>query len=204
MRRKIDEENFDEAFAQAYRAWTPTVVPSDITAIFDDDALQQPLTSLSTHSAIFFHLVAALKKFASEPPHTLPLTSTLPDMKADTNGYIHLQTLYKRQAEAEKARFRSLIGPELVVDDDTVDEFARNAHGLRLLRGKPFGALDKDQTALGKATTTKFSTCHSYNLRPLSVGAVCFTERSCDSFGVISVIRCLSPKLTAKRHGRKS
>ncbi|GJJ12983.1 hypothetical protein Clacol_007230 [Clathrus columnatus] len=148
MRRKIDEENFDEAFAQAYRAWTPTTVPSDIAALFNDDALQQPLTSLPTHSAIFFHLVAALKKFTSESPYTLPLSSTLPDMKADTNSYIHLQTLYKQQAEVEKARFKSLIGPELVIDDDTIDEFVRNVHGLRLLRGKPFGAFDRDQAAL--------------------------------------------------------
>lgn len=150
MRRKIDEENFDEAFAQAYRAWTDTTVPSDISALFNDEVLQHPLTSLPPHSVVFFHLVAALKKFAAEPPHTLPLTSTLPDMKADTNGYIHLQTLYKQQAETEKARFKSLIGPELAVDDDTVDGFVKNAHGLRLLRGKPFGALDKDQAALGE------------------------------------------------------
>lgn len=151
MRRKIDEENFDEAFAQAYRTWTETAVPSDISALFNDEALQQPLTSLSPHSAVFFHLVAALKKFTAEPPHTLPLSSTLPDMKADTNGYIHLQTLYKQQAEAEKARFKSLIGQELAIDDDTIDGFVKNVHGLRLLRGKPFGALDKDQTALASA-----------------------------------------------------
>ncbi|KIJ56458.1 hypothetical protein M422DRAFT_239673 [Sphaerobolus stellatus SS14] len=148
MRRKIDEENFDEAIAQAYRVWSATTIPSDIAALFNDPALQEPSYSLTPSSAIFFHLVRALKRFTEEPPHTLPLSSTLPDMKSDTKSYIHLQTLYKQQADEEKKKFKSFIGQELVVDDDTIDEFVKNAHALRLLRGKQLGALDTDKDAL--------------------------------------------------------
>jgi NEDD8-activating enzyme E1 regulatory subunit len=150
MRRKVDEENFDEAVAQAYRSWTPTIVPSDVAVLFSDPALQHPRSSSSSNAAVFFHLLAALYRFTQQPSYTLPLSSTLPDMKSDTNSYIHLQTLYKRQAEQEKEIFKGLIGEDLSVDDETIDEFVKNSHGLRLLRGKPFGAIDGDREALGK------------------------------------------------------
>jgi amyloid beta precursor protein binding protein 1 len=61
-----------------------------------------------------------------------------------------LQTLYKQQADDEKRIFKSFIGQELAVDEEAVDEFVRNAHGLRLLRGKQFGSLDTDKDALGE------------------------------------------------------
>ena len=150
MKKKIDEENFDEAVAQAYRAWTPTVVPSGIAALFSDPALQHSRSPSSPNAAIFFHLLDALHRFTQQAPYTLPLSSTLPDMKSDTNNYIYLQTLYKRQAEHEKTVMKSLIGKEFSVDDETIDAFVKNAHGLRLLRGKPFGAFDLDREALGK------------------------------------------------------
>lgn len=39
-RRKIDEENFEEAEAQAYRSWTETKVPSELAELFNDSRLQ--------------------------------------------------------------------------------------------------------------------------------------------------------------------
>lgn len=35
MKKKPDEENFDEALAQAYRTWAPTTLPSSLTSLFD-------------------------------------------------------------------------------------------------------------------------------------------------------------------------
>ncbi|KAF8519744.1 hypothetical protein BU17DRAFT_75851 [Hysterangium stoloniferum] len=153
MKHKLEEENFDEAIAQAYRAWTPTTVPSEIASLFTDPALKAPPVSLSPSSAVFFHLVRALKDFteAEDASQTLPLSSTLPDMKSDTNSYVYLQTIYKRQAEKEKARFKSLIGPEVMVDNNTVDDFVKNVHGLRLLRGRQFGDVDREQGGLANA-----------------------------------------------------
>lgn len=143
MKVKIDEENFDEAEAQAYRCWTRTTVPSDIASLCQDPAL----ASLTPASPPFFHLLSALHKFTLQPPHTLPLTSTLPDMKADTNSYIHLQKLYKTRAEEEKAVFKSFL--TVPIDDALVDTFVKNAHALKLLRGRKWGALDGDPIALG-------------------------------------------------------
>ena len=39
MKKKADEENFDEAVQQSYRAWTETKVPSEIS-----DLLQRSVT----------------------------------------------------------------------------------------------------------------------------------------------------------------
>jgi len=144
MRKKSDEENFEEAEAQAYRVWTASTVPSEIRELFKDPKV----ASLSPTSPPFFHLVHALAKFTEEQPsYTLPLTSTLPDMKANTESYIHLQRMYKARAEEEKTIFKSYI--QVPVDNDMVDVFLKNSHALKLLRGKKWGALDSDPQALG-------------------------------------------------------
>ena len=140
----MDEENFEEAESQAYRCWTETAVPSDIAALLSDPVLSQ----LSLDSPQFYHLLEALRQFTLQPPYTLPLTSTLPDMKADTTNYIHLQKLYKAKAEEDKKIFRGLV--RVPVDEAIVDLFVRNAHHLRLMRGTKWGRLDKDPAALGR------------------------------------------------------
>ena len=144
MRKKSDEENFEEAEAQAYRAWTTTTVPSETRELFSDPKV----LSLLPTSAPFFHLVHAISKFVEEQPsHNLPLTSTLPDMKASTDLYIHLQKLYKARAEEEKVIFKSYL--QVPVSEDMVDAFVKNSHALKLLKGKKWGALDADPQALG-------------------------------------------------------
>ena len=145
MRKKVDEENFEEAEAQAYRAWTRTTVPSEITSLFQDPKV----VNLSPDSPPFFHLVNALSKFVEEQPFgTLPLTSTLPDMKASTEAYILLQKLYKTMAEEEKQTFKKYL--QISIDDAVVDTFLKNSHALKLLRGKPWGTLDSDLNSLCK------------------------------------------------------
>ncbi|KAF8908198.1 hypothetical protein CPB84DRAFT_1767560 [Gymnopilus junonius] len=149
MRKKHDEENFEEAEAQAYRAWTPTTVPSDISALFTDPKV----LSLTDSSPPFYHLVYALSKFVEDQPyHALPLTSTLPDIKASTDSYIHLQKLYKARAEEEKQIFKSYL--KVPVEEDMVDAFLKNSHALKLLRGKKWGALEADKEALVSAIET--------------------------------------------------
>jgi len=145
MRKKADEENFEEAETQAYRAWTSTTVPSDIKSLFQDSKV----VNLSPASPPFFHLVNALSKFVEErPSHTLPLTSTLPDMKASTESYIHLQKMYKKRAEEEKEMFKRYL--QINIDDAAVDVFLKNSHALQLLRGRPWSTLDSDPKALCK------------------------------------------------------
>jgi len=142
MKIKADEENFEEAEAQAYRCWTETTIPSEIATLLSDPVLSQ----LSLDSPQFYHLLEALRQFTLQPPYTLPLTSTLPDMKADTTNYIHLQRLYKIKAEEDKKIFRGLV--RVPVDEAVVDLFVRNAHHLMLMRGTKWGQLDKDTAAM--------------------------------------------------------
>ncbi|KAH9476223.1 NEDD8-activating enzyme E1 regulatory subunit [Psilocybe cubensis] len=154
MRKKPDEENFEEAEAQAYRAWTKTVVPSETRALFDDAKVISP----SSVEAPFYKLVRALKKFV-EGSGALPLTSTLPDMKASTSAYIDLQKLYKTRAEEEKEVFRGCLseacgGDIKAIGEDMIDAFVKNSHALKLLRGKRWAALDEDHEALVLATQT--------------------------------------------------
>ncbi|KIY50216.1 hypothetical protein FISHEDRAFT_39656 [Fistulina hepatica ATCC 64428] len=145
MKKKFDEENFDEAEAQAYRCWTDSGIPSSVVALFRDPRLER--LTWESHDT-FFHLVAALDKFTQEPPYTLPLSSTLPDMKANTTSYIHLQNMYKKAAEEDKARFKSYL--KVAVDDATVDLFVKNCHAIQLLKGRKWGELDRDPQALAK------------------------------------------------------
>ncbi|KAF9218592.1 hypothetical protein BS17DRAFT_791049 [Gyrodon lividus] len=148
MKVKSDEENFDEAEAQAYRCWTETKVPPEIAILFKDPAVSPE--ALSQNPSPFFHLLATLKEFTDQSEtHTLPLTSTLPDMKSDTLNYIHLQRLYKTRAEEEKKAFKSHLRAH--VDDAMVDSFVKNAHALQVLRGKQWGAFDQDKAALANA-----------------------------------------------------
>ncbi|KAF9235937.1 hypothetical protein BU15DRAFT_64390 [Melanogaster broomeanus] len=148
MKVKSDEENFEEAEAQAYRCWTETKVPPEIAALFEDPAISPE--ALGQNPSPFFHLVAALKEFTDQSEtHTLPLTSTLPDMKSDTSNYIHLQRLYKTRAEEEKRAFKSHL--RTPIDDAIVDSFVKNAHALQVLRGKQWGTFDGDKAALADA-----------------------------------------------------
>ena len=64
-------------------------VPSDVQALF---SLSQLPTS-PKHNATFHALLQTLDEFVKDPTgeSTLPLTSTLPDMKSDTESYVKLQ-----------------------------------------------------------------------------------------------------------------
>lgn len=127
---------------------TLSQVPSDIRALFPSG----PPTSLHTPHSSFYHLLNALSKFTSLPPYTLPLTSTLPDMRSNTANYIHLQKLYKTRAEEEKTAFKEILskgGRGAGVGDEEIDSFVRNCHALRVLKGKRWGAFDAVPEALG-------------------------------------------------------
>lgn len=157
MRKKSDEENFEEAESQAYRCWSETNVPSDISSLFSFIPSSASTTAAGAAHAPFYHLLEALRKFTAQPPYTLPLSSTLPDMKANTTSYIHLQTLYKTRAEEERDALKGLLAEGVEIDESLLDSFVKNAHGLKVLRGKRWGTLDKDAGALGEY-------CHLANL----------------------------------------
>lgn len=154
MRKKSDEENFEEAEAQAWRCWTKTTIPSEVQALFRDAKI---LNATPDQDKPFYKLVRALKKFTDEHG-ALPITSGLPDMKASTGAYVELQKMYRRRAAFEKEKFESLLGSDREgVTEDMVDAFLKNSHALKLLRGRKWGALDTDKEAICECSSISWS-----------------------------------------------
>ncbi|EKM53152.1 uncharacterized protein PHACADRAFT_259339 [Phanerochaete carnosa HHB-10118-sp] len=150
--RKLDEENYEEAEAQAVRMWSEKSISSDIQALLD----LPPVDLRTSPNAAFHALLEALRLFVQDPagPGSLPLTSTLPDMKTDTESYVKLQRMYKEQARVENALFKEILKknfPDLRIEDAVVDAFVKNAHHIKLLRGRQSGGFDKDKDALASA-----------------------------------------------------
>lgn len=118
-------------------------------------------------------MLHALSIFTQREPYTLPLSPTLPDLKSDTTSYIHLQTLYKTQARAEKAQFvqiveevRAKAGMTQPIPSVLVDEFVKNCHQLKILRGKQYG--DEVDTALREPSDRICSPCPNPSMRVFS------------------------------------
>lgn len=92
-------------------------------------------------------MLHALSLFTQQAPLVLPLSPTLPDLKSDTKNYIQLQNLYKTQATEEKAKFIDILeevqknaGVEKPIPTVLVDEFVKNCHQLKIIKGKTRGA----------------------------------------------------------------
>ncbi|KAF8343663.1 hypothetical protein F5887DRAFT_1103541 [Amanita rubescens] len=160
-RRKLDEDNVEEAENQAYRCWTSSVVPSEISSLFSDPRLNEPSSSLPP----FFQLLKALKAF-TEQYKCLPLTSTLPDMKASTEEYVRLQNMYKERSSEEKQLLKAILeeqGGGKGVDEAYLDTFVRNAHRLKLIKGRKWGSLEDNRgeaLANALASSPKEATTH--------------------------------------------
>ncbi|KAI9347199.1 amyloid beta precursor protein binding protein 1 [Zopfochytrium polystomum] len=134
-----DEENFDEATTAAFRATQKTVVPKDVLAILSDPKAQ----NLTAASANFWIIAKAVKDFVdNEGGGLLPLSGGVPDMKADTESYVHLQTIYRQKARQDCARVQERVGALLTglgraVDSiaaEEIERFCKNGLNLKLFR----------------------------------------------------------------------
>ncbi|KAI0916687.1 hypothetical protein AcV5_003113 [Taiwanofungus camphoratus] len=156
LRRKPDEENFDEAEAQAWRVWAEPAVPSDVSALFALPPLSASSTTPNASPNPAFHaLLHTLAAFVASPggPGCLPLNATLPDIRTDTASYVKLQTMYREWAAVEKAHFRELLFesfPDLAkeMDEEEMGTFVKNAHHVRVLRGRRWGAWEEDRAGV--------------------------------------------------------
>ncbi|KAJ1028268.1 hypothetical protein NDA13_003712 [Ustilago tritici] len=144
-----DSENFDEAVsALGKHLWRPLAsngvggggVPDEVQAMFKDPACDN-LTSSSTN---FWILVRALREFvAASPTQSLPLSGSVPDMKATSQGYIKLQNVYRTRALQDLAQFKQLVGETCKsagvkgkIADDEIEAFVKHAGYLKLIRGR--------------------------------------------------------------------
>lgn len=141
-----DSENFDEAVAALpLHVWRPLqspAVPAHVTALLDDSQCRKVSTGTSSP---FWLLVAALRAFVQRQG-VLPLSGSMPDMKATSIDYVALRHVYMTQASADLALFRQLLADVLDkagmsleaagLDDETIKTFVKHAPYLHLVRGR--------------------------------------------------------------------
>ncbi|KAF9938994.1 NEDD8-activating enzyme E1 regulatory subunit [Mortierella alpina] len=106
--RSGDDENFDEAINSVLRSCQPTAVPSSIKELFADSKC----VNLTSESANFWILTRAVKDFVNNNEKSgglLPLSGTIPDMKAQTDSYVTLQSIYKSKAKHDVQEVSKIV-----------------------------------------------------------------------------------------------
>lgn len=140
-----EEENFEEALKAVNKSLSPTEVPHHLKELFDEPAC----LAVTPESKPFWVLMRALKDFVeNEGNGALPLRGSIPDMTADSDRYIQLLNIYHAEAEkdvqAVYLRVQQLLGtigkPQDYVTETDVRLLCKNAHALRLLRGRSLAA----------------------------------------------------------------
>ena len=143
MKRKTDAENFEEATSLVVKLAKTTEIPTAIQTLFDDPAC----TNLTAHSSPFWFFLRAIKEFAlkQSPRPVLPLTGSLPDMKATSQGYHTLSSLYRTKAKEDlndiRTELASILKPFNLTENDIsskgeLETFVKHAAYLQVLRGK--------------------------------------------------------------------
>ncbi|KAJ1940188.1 hypothetical protein EC988_007106, partial [Linderina pennispora] len=118
-------------------------IPAEVRRILSDPAAQ----NITAKSEKFWIMAHALRAYMASPyaDGQLPLSGTIPDMKADTKSYIALQRVYKQKADADKAEYAchvreslaSLDLPPDFISQGEIDAYCKDARRLRLLRFTP-------------------------------------------------------------------
>lgn len=130
------EENYDEACAAVLKSIAPPPIGSGCKEMMD----MPSCANLTKESANFWVVANAIKRFY-DVHAVLPLPGALPDMKATSADYIHIQTIYKSKARldvAEVTRFvrsteASLSRTNSPISDSEIEAFCKNASHVRVL-----------------------------------------------------------------------
>ncbi|KAM0786806.1 hypothetical protein ACM66B_002238 [Microbotryomycetes sp. NB124-2] len=163
LKRKPDDENIDEAVTLFRRAGTKSSVPSEIQQLFADTACQKP----TRDSSNFWLLLRAVHDFTQHPSTggLLPLSGALPDMHADSKGYVKLQTLYKTKARqdlqlindllSELCTSLGIVDPRLRFSADQVETFVKHSAFLKVVRGRSLRQEVEEPLIKGKVEEIK-------------------------------------------------
>jgi len=84
-----EQKNFQEALQNVFHCWTPPEIPEPVQEILQDKRVD----NITKDSSDFWIMAAALKLFVKSEG-CLPLIGSVPDMEADTDRYVKLQSLY--------------------------------------------------------------------------------------------------------------
>jgi len=138
-----DEENFVEAAAAVLKSLNPPKPSSSVLETLN--APEAHLTSLSPTTSSFWFIANAIYQFYQSNGE-LPLPGAVPDMKARSADYIHLQNIYKSRARHDVAQVlhtvreleKSVGRPvDQAIDEKEVEAFCKGAAHVKLVRGRP-------------------------------------------------------------------
>ncbi|GAW19984.1 hypothetical protein ANO14919_094780 [Xylariales sp. No.14919] len=163
------EENFQEAIDAINKNIKQSELEPGLKEVFDHQ-----VSSEVERQSSFWTIARAISLFYQKHG-CLPLSGSLPDMKAQSSVYVKLQGLYKEKAR-EDARevldlVRESVGGEHI-DPTEVDLFCKNARFVKLInaepRGSDLGQIFDAQTADDEAAEAmKIETGGAFSL-PLS------------------------------------
>ncbi|KAF9924370.1 NEDD8-activating enzyme E1 regulatory subunit [Linnemannia zychae] len=139
--RSADDENFEEAINSVLRSCQPTVVPSGIKALFADPNCEK----LTADSSNFWILTRAVRNFVNDHEKSeglLPLSGTIPDMKAQTDSYVTLQSIYKTKAKQDVKEVSKQVDAVLeslglasgLIDPEEIETFCKYSAFLKVIR----------------------------------------------------------------------
>ncbi|KAM5433534.1 hypothetical protein MferCBS31731_007040 [Microsporum ferrugineum] len=171
------EENFDEAVAAVLKSVDPYSLSSDLRSVFE----MEECTQLTSSSSSFWIIASAVKEFY-ETHAVLPLSGSLPDMKAQSADYIWLQNIYKSKARKDAAEvvatvrnLESKLRTDLAgaaVSDKEVETFCKNAAHIKVIRGRDIPILpltDKSEESTRTLDTIKSSLSNPDSLVPIFI-----------------------------------
>ncbi|KAK4052714.1 hypothetical protein OIV83_002001 [Microbotryomycetes sp. JL201] len=114
--------------------------------IKDLTALKRKSDDENIDEAVTLFRRAGTKANHSSSAGLLPLSGALPDMHADSKGYVKLQTLYKTKARqdlqlvnqllSELCTSIGIVDPRLRFSDDQVETFVKHSAFLKVVRGR--------------------------------------------------------------------
>ncbi|KAF9998797.1 NEDD8-activating enzyme E1 regulatory subunit [Modicella reniformis] len=106
--RSPDDENFEEAIGSVLRSCQRTAVPNTIKELFNDPKCE----NLTAESGNFWILMRGVRNFVNDHSKSggvLPLSGTIPDMKALTDSYVTLQSIYKAKAKRDVQEVSKIV-----------------------------------------------------------------------------------------------
>lgn len=158
-----DFGNFEEAEKNTFALFSDSSVPTEIEEILNDKKADMS-TYLTKDSSKpipeFWILVSALKDFVSLPEskHKLPVTGVLPDMTADTKGFVSMQKVYKNKATEDVKIFTDLLHKKLqeinlpvdTISSDIIETFCKNSRHIQVIHGTSFDKYWSSPEPVGK------------------------------------------------------
>ncbi|GAO15013.1 uncharacterized protein UV8b_00471 [Ustilaginoidea virens] len=157
------EENFDEAVAAVMKHVSRPSLPTSLERLFEREGQIKGDTEET-----FWTIIKAVKHFYHKH-RQLPLPGSLPDMKAQSKVYVHLQSLYKDKAKRDIAEIldivRAIPGGAKVKRDE-VELFCKNASFVKVIENPENAPITNQVVAqellnVQDAATAGFQSPHS-------------------------------------------